>query len=114
HRRQKAGTACKGGVERRREKKAWAWLTFTPRFHLSFPRLFSTPPFHAVLDYVTSERPCMGSVVRTVLFCAGVAAVAPAAAQSNEERVANDVYTRTHDYDLVHQRIEVRSFDWDS
>src|SRR5438034_10342491 len=38
----------------------------------------------------------------------------PVAAQSNAERVVNDVYARTHDYDLVHQRIEVRSFDWDS
>src|SRR6267143_1163168 len=39
---------------------------------------------------------------------------APVAAQSNAERVANDSYTRSHDYDLVHQRIEVRNFDWDS
>ncbi len=37
-----------------------------------------------------------------------------AAAQSNAERVANDAYTRSHDYDLVHQRIEVWNFDWDS
>ncbi len=37
-----------------------------------------------------------------------------AAAQSNAERVVNDAYTRSHDYDLVHQRIEVRNFDWDS
>ena len=39
---------------------------------------------------------------------------ARAAAQSNAERVANDAYTRSHDYDLVHQLIEVRDFDWDS
>ena len=39
---------------------------------------------------------------------------ASTAAQSNAERVANDAYTRSHDYDLVHQRIEVRNFDWDS
>ncbi len=37
-----------------------------------------------------------------------------AAAQSNAELVTNDSYTRSHDYDLVHQRIEVRDFDWDS
>src|SRR5690242_21516488 len=37
-----------------------------------------------------------------------------AAAQSNAERMANDSYTRSHDYDLVHQRIELRNFDWDS
>jgi aminopeptidase N len=33
---------------------------------------------------------------------------------SNAERVATDRDTRSHDYDLVHQRIEVRDFDWDS
>src|SRR5207253_7920764 len=37
-----------------------------------------------------------------------------AAAQSNAELVTNDAYTRSHDYHLVHQRIEVRNFDWDS
>src|SRR5207302_7964775 len=42
------------------------------------------------------------------------ALAAPVAAQSNAERVVNDAYARAHDYDLVHQRIEVRSFDWDS
>src|SRR6266700_5054359 len=35
-------------------------------------------------------------------------------AQANVGRMANDAYTRSHDYDLVHQRIEVRNFDWDS
>ena len=39
---------------------------------------------------------------------------APAVAQSNAERMANDRYTRSHDYDLVHQKIELRDFDWDS
>lgn len=38
----------------------------------------------------------------------------PLAAQSNAERMANDRYSRSHDYDLIHQRIEVRDFDWDS
>ncbi len=38
----------------------------------------------------------------------------PLAAQSNAERVANDQYSRSHDYDLLHQRIEVGQFDWDS
>src|SRR6266566_1026205 len=37
-----------------------------------------------------------------------------AVAQSNAELVTNDAYTRSHDYHLVHQRIEVRNFDWDS
>ncbi|HET8648707.1 MAG TPA: M1 family aminopeptidase [Gemmatimonadales bacterium] len=39
---------------------------------------------------------------------------APLAAQSNAERIANDQYTRSHDYDLVHQRIELNHFNWDS
>jgi aminopeptidase N len=37
-----------------------------------------------------------------------------AAAQSNAERMATDWYTPSHDYDLLHQRIEVANFDWDS
>ncbi|TLY56335.1 MAG: M1 family metallopeptidase, partial [Gemmatimonadetes bacterium] len=41
-------------------------------------------------------------------------APAAGAAQSSAERMTNDSYTRSHDYDLVHQRIEVRNFDWDS
>src|SRR5919198_6059371 len=49
-----------------------------------------------------------------LLLVAAAPAATSVAAQSNEERVANDSYTRTHDYDLVHQRIEVRNFDWDS
>ncbi len=45
-----------------------------------------------------------------------VLAVVPsrAVAQSNAERMANDHYTRSHDYDLIHQRIAVSHFDWDS
>ena len=35
-------------------------------------------------------------------------------AQTNAERMANDRYTRSHDYDLIHQRIELSNFDWDS
>jgi len=36
------------------------------------------------------------------------------AAQSNAELMANDHYTRSHDYHLVHQRITVGAFNWDS
>lgn len=47
-----------------------------------------------------------------------VAALALASAASaqnpNLESIANDRYTRSHDYDLVHQRIVVRDFNWDS
>ncbi|MBA3259940.1 MAG: hypothetical protein H0T68_10820, partial [Gemmatimonadales bacterium] len=39
---------------------------------------------------------------------------APIGAQTNLERVVNGAYTPTHDFDLIHQRIEVGSFDWDS
>src|SRR5438128_11598784 len=43
-----------------------------------------------------------------------LSAPAPLVAQSNAARMANDAYTRSHDYDLIHQRIEVRNLDWDS
>ena len=53
--------------------------------------------------------------MRVPLLTFLLAAVAlPLAAQSNAERILNDRYTRSHDYDLVHQRIEVGNFDWDS
>ncbi|HEY6091334.1 MAG TPA: M1 family aminopeptidase [Gemmatimonadales bacterium] len=48
-----------------------------------------------------------------ILLFAGLAS-RPLAAQANAERIANDRYTRSHDYDLIHQRIEVGNFDWDS
>lgn len=35
-------------------------------------------------------------------------------AQSNLERVVNGEYSPSHDFDLIHQRIEVSGFDWDS
>jgi aminopeptidase N len=40
----------------------------------------------------------------------------PPAAPSNPnlDRMAIDRYTRSHDYDLVHQRIVLGAFDWDS
>jgi aminopeptidase N len=54
--------------------------------------------------------------MRRILFAVLIAA--PLAAQQpsnpNLERITNDVYTRSHDYDLVHQRIGVWNFDWDS
>jgi aminopeptidase N len=34
--------------------------------------------------------------------------------QSNVALMANDHYTRSHDYDLIHQRIEISRFNWDS
>jgi aminopeptidase N len=35
-------------------------------------------------------------------------------AQTNAERVSGGAYERSHDYDLVHQLIEVSDFNWDS
>jgi hypothetical protein len=53
-----------------------------------------------------------------IVIFAIVLTAAPARAQQpgnpNLERMANDAYTRSHDYDLVHQRITVRDFNWDS
>jgi aminopeptidase N len=43
-----------------------------------------------------------------------VCLAALAGAQSNADRFLTDEYTRSHDYDLVHQRIEVWGFSWDS
>jgi len=51
---------------------------------------------------------------RSGLALALLLAAAPLAAQSNIERVLNGSFTASHDYDLVHQRIELRNFDWDS
>src|SRR6266581_3353403 len=48
------------------------------------------------------------------LFAACCVVTASLAGQSNVERMANDHYTRSHDYDLIHQRIEVSRFNWDS
>ncbi|MGH7701810.1 MAG: M1 family metallopeptidase [Gemmatimonadales bacterium] len=49
---------------------------------------------------------------RTALLVITVAGTVPAIAQTNAERLANDRYSRSHDYDLIHQRIEVGGFDW--
>ncbi|HEX8726067.1 MAG TPA: M1 family aminopeptidase [Gemmatimonadaceae bacterium] len=50
----------------------------------------------------------------TVFLLALAASTAPASAQSNAVRVVNGAYTRSHDYDLVHQRIVLSDFNWDS
>ncbi|HEY8062408.1 MAG TPA: hypothetical protein VID74_06410, partial [Gemmatimonadales bacterium] len=39
---------------------------------------------------------------------------AQVAPQPNVALMANDHYTRSHDYDLIHQRIVVSRFNWDS
>lgn len=52
--------------------------------------------------------------IAVVPLLVAVVAAAPLAAQSNAERIANDRYTRSHDYDLIHQRITLGDFDWDS
>ncbi len=52
---------------------------------------------------------------RAIRFLVALSLLAStAAAQTNAERMLNDRYTRSHDYDLVHQRIELADFNWDS
>ncbi len=55
-------------------------------------------------------------LVRTVLISVLAMQLLAAAgfSQSNLERVVNGSYTPSHDFDLIHQKIEVSSFDWDS
>src|SRR5947209_20167810 len=43
-----------------------------------------------------------------------LAAAIAHAQNPNLESITNDRYTRSHDYDLVHQRIVVGDFNWDS
>ncbi|HEU4641494.1 MAG TPA: hypothetical protein VFS44_03495, partial [Gemmatimonadaceae bacterium] len=56
--------------------------------------------------------PLLSTLALAVLLPAGAAAQSNS--ESNGERIANDRYTRSHDYDLVHQRIEIRNVSWDS
>ena len=50
-----------------------------------------------------------------ILALVALAVASVASAQNpNLESIANDRYTRSHDYDLVHQRIVVRDFNWDA
>ena len=54
-------------------------------------------------------------MLRTLaVACVSLVLALPASAQTNAERMANDSYTRSHDYDLVHQAITLSGFDWDS
>jgi aminopeptidase N len=46
-------------------------------------------------------------------LCLSLVAVS-ASAQSNTALMAVDHYARSHDYDLIHQKIEVSDFNWDS
>jgi aminopeptidase N len=52
--------------------------------------------------------------MRTSPLLLALVLAAPLSAQSNAERIGNDRYSRSHDYDLLHQRIELSGFDWDS
>ena len=56
----------------------------------------------------------MRPACRIMLVFLAPALAGRGAAQSNAERMANDRYTRSHDYNLVDQRIALRAFDWDS
>jgi aminopeptidase N len=60
-------------------------------------------------------HPIHESLMRVAFLClTALAAAIPLAAQTNAERMANDQYSRSHDYDLIHQRIEIGAFNWDS
>ncbi|HEY2855929.1 MAG TPA: M1 family aminopeptidase [Gemmatimonadaceae bacterium] len=50
----------------------------------------------------------------TLIIALALAAHAAHAQNPNLESIANDRYTRSHDFDLVHQHIAVRDFNWDS
>jgi aminopeptidase N len=63
----------------------------------------ATSAFHQRGDYSMHLR----------LTIALLLAPAVLAAQTNAERILSGRDTPAHDYDLVHQRIEVRNFDWD-
>jgi aminopeptidase N len=54
----------------------------------------------------------MRATMLTVVFSSVLVAVG--VAQTNLERVVNGAYSPSHDFDLIHQRIEVSGFDWDS
>src|SRR5690242_11298058 len=49
------------------------------------------------------------SLALSLVFAAG-----PAFAQTNAALMETHHYTRSHDYDLRHQRITVSGFNWDS
>jgi aminopeptidase N len=51
------------------------------------------------------------SLRMTLLFALGF--INQVSGQTNAERILSGRDTPSHDYDLVHQRIEVRNFDWD-
>jgi len=54
-------------------------------------------------------------MTRRLFFLIAVACLAgPLAGQDNTERIVNERDSRSHDFDLLHQRIELRDFDWDS
>src|SRR5918993_5072343 len=55
-----------------------------------------------------------GNDVRLILPALFLLLPALVSAQTNIERVVNGAYSPSHDYDLIHQRIEVSGFDWDS
>ena len=53
-------------------------------------------------------------LTRSLLAAAFILPSVLRAQNPNLERIANDHYTRSHDYDLIHQRVVLRDFNWDS
>jgi aminopeptidase N len=56
----------------------------------------------------------LAAVAVTVAASVSATAQQPSPPNPNRARMLSGVYTRAHDYDLVHQRIAVRDFNWDS
>jgi aminopeptidase N len=54
------------------------------------------------------------TLLRTTILGLMLATAPLRAQQTNAERILSGRDTPSHDYDLIHQRIELRNFDWDA
>ena len=73
--------------------------------------------FVSRLRSAPSGRTALGALLSSFCVASFSLAQPPAASvptQSDAERVATAYDTRSHDYDLVHQRIELSAVSWDS
>src|SRR4051794_25715658 len=71
-------------------------------------------PAGAADPLVVSPPQGFFAALRMTLAGIMFAASGLAAQQTNAERILSGRDTPSHDYDLIHQRIEVRNFDWDA
>jgi aminopeptidase N len=63
---------------------------------------------------MTAARPLVRLAAALAATAAALHAQTPAPRPTNAERMATDRYSRSHDYDLVHQAISLGSVRWDS